>query len=267
MPTLWADTLVTDVLESAIYRGEVLHQRFTPTQHKFVYDIYLFWLKLSEMEQLANIDGFNVGRKGMLEFRRSDYISPEIHDMSTAVLDKANALKSELDIADPTTISGDVYFMGQPRMLGLYFSPVNFYFIKSDDTFTYMLAEVSNTPWHERHYYLVDLAEQADTDKMFHVSPFNPIDMVYKWRISEPAEQFTLQLSCHKDTKHMTAGLRLTRHALTPQNLLTAKKSIPSMTVKTVIGIYWEAVKLFIKRTPFYGHPGSLRNEITQPKD
>ena len=88
MPTLWADTLVTDVLESAIYRGEVLHQRFTPTQHKFVYDIYLFWLKLSEMEQLANIDGFNVGRKGLLEFRRSDYISPEIHDMSTAVLDK-----------------------------------------------------------------------------------------------------------------------------------------------------------------------------------
>ena len=267
MPPFWSGTLVPDNFASAIYRGEVLHQRFTPTQHKFVYDIYLFWLKLSEIDQLAKINGFNVGRKGVLEFRRSDYISPEISDMSTAVLDKANALRPELGIADTETITGEVFFMGQPRMLGLYFSPVNFYFIKTGDVFTYMLAEVSNTPWHERHYYLIDLAEQADTEKVFHVSPFNPIDMVYKWRISEPAEQFNLQLSCHKESKHMTAGLRLHRQALNAENLARAKKAIPSMTFKTVIGIYWEAVKLFIKRTPFYGHPGSLRNEITQPKD
>ncbi|MET1218026.1 MAG: DUF1365 domain-containing protein [Glaciecola sp.] len=257
-------------MDSALYQGNVMHQRFTPTQHKFVYNIYLFWLKLSELDELAKLPGFNVDQKGLLEFRQSDYVHREEGEsLSAAVLRKMNALYQQQSTSSEASavITGDVFFIGQPRMLGLYFSPVNFYFVHDGTQYTYMLAEVSNTPWHERHYYLVDLLTQADTDKVFHVSPFNPIDMVYKWHIAQPDKHFRLTLSCHQETKHMVAGLDLKRVALNATSLRQAKRAIPSMTIKTVIGIYWEAVKLFIKRTPFYGHPGGLRSITNQTKE
>ena len=244
-------------LDSAIYQGSVMHKRFTPVVHEFVYDIYLFWIKLKELDTLNQIDGFNVNRKGMLEFRRTDYIDDQDTPLEQAVLDKINNLRNTLTPKVSEVITGDVYFLGQTRMLNLYFSPVNFYYVRDPHSqrFTYMLAEVSNTPWHQRHYYLVDLAVQDDTQKTFHVSPFNPMDMQYKWHIPQPDERLRLSLSCYKDIKHMVASIDLHRQSLTATNLSTAKKRIPSMTLKTVGGIYWEALKLFIKRAPFYGYP------------
>ncbi len=243
-------------LSSAIYQGNVYHKRFTPTVHEFRYDIYLFWIKLKELPELAQLDGFNVDQKGFLEFRRSDYLNQQGLPLEQEILAKMNALRDTLLKSVTTPIIGDVYFLGQTRMLNLYFSPVNFYYVQDplSKQFTFMLAEVSNTPWHERHYYLVDLSEQDDTPKAFHVSPFNPMDMQYKWRISQPSEHLTLTLSCYKQIKHMVASIDLHRQELTTSNLSTAKKRIPSMTLKTVGGIYWQALKLFIKRTPFYGY-------------
>lgn len=152
--------------------------------------------------------------------------------------------------------------LGQVRTLGIYFSPVNFYFLRNDDgIFTHMLAEVSNTPWNERHYYLVDLDTQADTDKAFHVSPFNPMDMTYKWNIKPPEDAFVMTLDCHREDKEFRAGLNMKRISLNNHNLNRAIKRIPSMTIKTVVGIYWQALKLFLKRTPIYGHPNSQENQ------
>lgn len=258
-------------LSSAIYQGNVYHKRFTPTVHEFRYDIYLFWLKLKELPQVAQLDGFNVDKKGLLEFRRTDYLNEQGLPLEQEILAKMNALRHTLPGALPDTLSsaapidGDVYFLGQTRMLNLYFSPVNFYYVQDPQShqFTYMLAEVSNTPWHERHYYLVDLSTQDDTQKTFHVSPFNPMDMQYKWHIPQPDEHLTLTLSCYKQIKHMVASIDLQRQELTTSNLSSAKKRIPSMTLKTVGGIYWQALKLFIKRTPFYGYskPATTQSE------
>jgi DUF1365 family protein len=137
----------------------------------------------------------------------------------------------------------------------MYFSPVNFYYLQQKDgTFSHLLAEVSNTPWNDRHCYLVDLAKQEDCDKIFYVSPFNPMDMQYKWKISQPEQSLKLTLSCHKEVKHFVASLNLSRVELNSKSLFHVLLSIPSMTVKTVFGIYWQALKLFIKGVPFYSH-------------
>jgi DUF1365 family protein len=164
------------------------------------------------------------------------------------VLDKMSELAEQ-------TLTGSVYLLGQTRTFGLYFSPVNFYYLQQENGyFSHLLAEVSNTPWNDRHYYLVDLARQEDCDKAFHVSPFNPMDMQYKWKISQPSQSLKLTLSCHKDVKHFAASLNLSKVELNSKSLFNVLLSIPSMTIKTVVGIYWQALKLFIKGVPFYSN-------------
>ena len=238
--------------ESALYTGIVHHQRFVPKIHRFNYKIYLYWLKLNEIERLdANVKGFSNKLKGFspVKFLRKDYLGDPGQTLESAVIERMSALNG-------STLSGEVFFLGQVRTFGWYFSPVNFYYLRNvEGLYTHMLAEVSNTPWNKRHHYLVDLAKQEDCAKAFHVSPFNPMDMTYQWKIKQPDENLRLHLSCIKNEKHFEAALNMQRQPLTTKTLRGALLSIPSMTIKTVAGIYWQAIKLFFKRVPIYMHP------------
>tara|TARA_A200000113_G_scaffold220461_1_gene230628 strand:- start:650 stop:1393 length:744 start_codon:yes stop_codon:yes gene_type:complete len=241
------------VTESAIYRGKVFHQRFKPTTHKFDYDIYLFWLKLDEHELgylSENVDKFSALQKARVQFKRTDYLGDNALSLADAVKLRMTQLNGG------KVLDGDVFMLGQLRMWGIYFSPVNFYYLRNaKGVFTHLLAEVSNTPWNERHHYLVDLATQSDTQKAFHVSPFNPMDMTYKWSISQPSDRLSLAMDCVREDKEFSAGINLRKFPLDNANLSDALKRIPSMTIKTVAGIYWHALKLLLKRTPLYTHP------------
>lgn len=237
--------------ESAIYRGVVHHQRFVPKVHRFQYSIYLYWLKLSELESLSqNVKGLSINRAGFsaVKFLRADYLGDANTPLEEAVLERMSELHGSI-------LSGDVFFLGQIRTFGWYFSPVNFYYLRDEHgKYSHMLAEVSNTPWNKRHHYLVDLEKQEDCPKAFHVSPFNPMDMTYQWRIKQPSETLQLHLSCIKHEKHFEAALNMKRQPLTSKTLRNALLAIPSMTLKTVAGIYWQAIKLFFKRIPIYMH-------------
>lgn len=241
---------MTGKLESAIYTGKVHHQRFVPKTHKFDYQIYLYWLKLSEIPELSStLNNFSTNKDkwSWVKFIRDDYLGTDVC-LQTSVLNRMSELKG-------TKLAGEVFFLGQARTFGMYFSPVNFYYLReANGHFSHLLAEVSNTPWNERHHYLVDLDDQQDQDKNFHVSPFNPMDMQYQWRVQQPSERLRLQLSCVKEEKHFTAALNLEKKALNNANLRKSLLSIPSMTIKTVLGIYWQATKLFFKRVPIYMH-------------
>lgn len=243
-------------IESALYCGKVFHERYLPTQHKFSYDIYLFWLKLSELPQLdKSLSRFSEDKLNAVSFKHKDYFK-------NSTLPLGEAITAKMSDLNGSPLYGEVFMLGQVRTLGFYFSPVNFFFLRnSEGIFTHMLAQVSNTPWNERHYYLVDLVVQADTDKTFHVSPFNPMDMTYKWNIKPPGDTFAMTLDCHRENKEFRAGLNMKRISLNNHNLNRAIKRIPSMTIKTVVGIYWQALKLFLKRTPIYGHPKSQENQ------
>ena len=241
------------MIETTISQGKVYPQRFKPTQHKFDYDIYLFWLKLesNELETLSSsLKRFSAYNKARVRFKREDYLGDPSLPLGQAVIDRMTELNGG------KTLQGDVFMLGQLRMWGLYFSPVNFYYLRNaEGKYTHMLAEVSNTPWNERHHYLVNLDTQDDTPKAFHVSPFNPMDMTYKWSISQPSTRLSLAMDCVRDDKEFSAGINLTKFTLDNANLSAALKRIPSMTIKTVAGIYWQALKLLLKRTPLYTHP------------
>jgi len=231
-----------------------MHRRSQPKMHEFTYHIYLWFLKLSELEELdKKLSLFNVSASGLQPFRfkSNDYIPSEEGDIQSRALKKFNQLSTD-------ELNGEVFLLGQVRTFGMYFSPVNFYFLKQQTGhFSHMLAEVSNTPWHQKHYYIVDLKHQSNTKKAFHVSPFNPMDMIYKWRINEPGPKLDLHLSCYCETKHFEASLDMHKQELSNRFLKRMLLTIPSMTIKTVIGIYWQALKLFLKRIPIYAHPDS----------
>ncbi|MCV2883203.1 DUF1365 domain-containing protein [Aestuariibacter sp. AA17] len=239
-------------LESALYVGTVLHARHKPKVHRFTYRIFLFWLKLDEIEKVANqVTGFNLNGFSPVTFRRSDYLGEPDTSLQQSVLNKMSSLHGQ-------PLEGDIFLLGQTRTLGLYFSPVNFYYLRNPSgEFTHMLAEVSNTPWNERHHYLVDLNKQEDSIKAFHVSPFNNMEMRYKWRVAQPKDTLKLHLSCHAESKEFDAALNLRKQELNSKTLFRVLVSIPSMTIKTVVGIYWQALKLWVKGMPVYPHPKS----------
>lgn len=243
-------------MQSALYVGKVHHARHIPTKHAFSYQIFLFWLALDEVEQLVNnVKGIGFGKASPVRYRREDYLGDPSVSHQDAVLARMNELSD-------APLTGRVFMLGQLRMFGLYFSPVNFYYLQRDDgIFSHMLAEVSNTPWNERHHYLVDLQHQQDAPKAFHVSPFNPMDMTYTWRVAQPADRLDLAMSCVKETRHFDASLQMTKRELNSRTLFNVMCSIPSMTVKTVVGIYWQALKLLIKGTPIYDHPTTNTKE------
>lgn len=258
-------------LESALYFGTVRHRRFRDTHHEFDFSLFMVLLKLDEIPTLASrfwqfgFSAFNWAR-----FRRNDYLGDKNSDLQEAVIAKIAQLSGQ----PVEELQGDVFLLCQLRYLGFYFSPLNIYYLRQNGKFTRLLAEVSNTPWNERHYYLLDTDNPQPHAKAFHVSPFNPMQQNYHWRIRPPEAEHgycTLHLACvSQDDDQFTefdATLALKRQPLNQKELTRVLLRTPAQTMSVVTGIYWQALKLFLKRTPVYRHPGNKRKPAGKPEN
>lgn len=235
--------------------GTIQHRRFIPVLHSLSYPLFMPCIDLDELPELEKeVWGFGQRWWHWAQFRRSDYLG-------TGSLKKA--VQNKVFELTGLKYTGKVLAICHLRYLGIYFSPVNFYYLFDEGSqWCYMLAEVSNTPWNERHYYAIS-AEPGEGganwqhQKSFHVSPFNPMDQTYIWKLKPLGKQLMIHLECHRKQKEFEATLAMKPQPLCSRNLLFLLVKTPIMAVKVVIGIYWHALKLWVKRAPFYGYSSS----------
>ena len=250
---------MTERFASAVYEGVVTHHRHAPHDHAFTYRMAQLYLDLDEVEQVFRSRWLwsSTGRN-MAEFRRSDYFGDPDVPLAEAV---RRRVADELG-SYPT---GPVRVLTHLRYAGLVFNPVTFYYCFEDDgeTLHSIVSEITNTPWRERHSYVLEAqganaghAVDASFDKVFHVSPFMPMDRGYRWRFTRPGDTLNVHMDVLRDGKReFDAHLSLRRLPLTGASLSRVLWRYPLMTAKVVGAIHFEALRLWLKRNPIHDHP------------
>lgn len=244
-------------LESGVYQGVVSHKRFSPKFHSFSYKVSMIGLVLDELDDIKN-QNILLGTQWFnpVRFYEKDYLKNEPGTLKQRITNKVKQLGGDWD-------GTKVLMIAQCRCLGIYFSPINFYYcFDKSNTCCLMLAEVSNTPWNQRYYYLVNMEPKTQesvkiTKKAFHVSPFMALDMNYHWHVTTPGNKANVNIKNYDlSNKHkiFEANMILEKQLLSSLPIIKSWVSLPFTVIKIVTLIYWQAAKIFIKRIPFVNY-------------
>jgi DUF1365 family protein len=266
-------------MNSAIYTGQLRHRRFAPRTHEFSYQLFMMYVDLAELDEVFRGRWlWSVKRPALAWLRRADYLADE----SDARVPLDHAVRNRVQQETGSRPRGPIRMLTQLRYFGVGFNPVTFYYcFDSEDTqVETIVAEITNTPWQERHAYVLtthtspgwsrsisppaiageDMEARHDRlrflfRKSFHVSPFMSMDFDYDWRFSTPSERLTVHMqNLQGDAKLFDATLDVKRHEITGTSLARILTFFPCMTATVVVGIYWQALKLWLKRIPFHSH-------------
>ena len=256
-------------MNSAIYQGFVSHQRFLPKQHSFRYKSFMMYLDLDELPSLfANTQFWSLEKSNLASFKRSDYYG-----------DPHKPLKGEIQAlvhsATGQYTRGAICMLTNMRYFGFCFNPVTFYycFEANNKTLQAIVTHITNTPWGEDFAYVHDYSGANKViketkngnitafklDKKFHVSPFMPMNITYDWAFKLEAKQLLVHMKNYKENEQLfNATLALERHEISAGALNRALLQYPFMTLKVVLGIYYNALILWLKRVPLYSHPSKI---------
>jgi DUF1365 family protein len=248
---------------SALYRGAVTHRRVRPRAHYLRYSIFNILLDLDELPSLhRQLRLFSLNRFNLFSFHERDH-----GDGSRTGLRKQIELHLEhAGIKQP----GAIRVLCMPRILGYVFNPLSIFFCHTrDGSLNAILYEVNNT-FGERHSYLIPASQDQtgevtqSCDKCFHVSPFMDIAMRYAFRVSPPADNVAVAVD-GSDTDGLMIATVFSgqRQPLSDGSLFKAFFSYPLLTLKVVIGIHWEALKLWRKGIGLRPHPAAPHEGIT----
>lgn len=261
--------------QSQWLEGTVRHRRLAPVQHEFSYSTGMLALDLSEWETAQDISRwFSLERFNWLSLRREDYLPRHPGSLEQAA-------RNQAEQATGWRPDGPVELITHPRYLGHVFNPVSFYFCYpagarpvEGDIPRVILAEITNTPWHQRHIYCLEAGEASQSgssgwrtlqfgfDKRFHVSPFNPMDQQYRWTFSFRGNELRIHMNVvAQQRKEFDATLVVHRTPLTRRSIGKALRAFPIESFKVVAGIYWHALRLKLKGARVHTHPDRLPDQ------
>jgi len=260
---------------SAIYEGWVRHRRYEPREHAFTFPLYMAYLDLGELERVFGMTRWWSDRgPAPARFRRADYLGDADVPLDEAVRRRVAAETGR----SPT---GPIRMLTHLRQWGYVFNPVTFYycFDRVEGWPRTIVAEITNTPWKERHAYVLDdrrdeegsrrdrRSQRFRFDKAFHVSPFMPMDLRYDWALTDPGERLGVHMALEREGRRVfDATLRLRRRELSPRAMRGVLVRYPLMTARVIGRIHFEALRLRLKRVPVSPHPASGRAAREAPE-
>ncbi len=245
---------------SALYVGTVWHRRFTPRPHAFTYPLFQAFLDLDRLDELSRSSAF---------VSRNRFNWASIHDADYLPDRSENTLRGRFQAAareaghEPP--DGAVFLLANLRYLGYCFNPVAYYYaFDREGVLKLICAEITNTPWKERHRYWMK-PERGEADsrgwtfdvpKVFHVSPFMPMELRYRWAFTEPGESLRIHMSLFEGEKRcFVAALDMAQRPWQASEIRRTLLRFPWITLKVVFAIHWEALCLWMKRVPVFTHP------------
>lgn len=245
-------------MNSALYRGQVMHHRLRPREHTLRYRVFWMLLDLDELDQMSrSLRFFSRNRFNLMGFHDADHgdgSETPLRVQATRLLERRG-----VDIG-----SGAIRLLTMPRVLGYVFNPISLYYChRPDGALAAMIYEVTST-FRERRAYVLPVApedgrvgriDQA-TGKGLYVSPFMDMDMRYAFKGSVPDERLDLAIDGLDSQGLLIAtAMRGRRRALSDRALLAAMAAMPLLTIKVVAAIHWEALKLWLKGVPLTRKP------------
>jgi DUF1365 family protein len=231
-----------------------------PVEHAFTYRMFMMYLDLAELPEVFRGRWFWSARRWALaRFCREDHYG----DSQITLDESIRNLVLERTGRRPV---GPIRLLTNLRYFSYVFNPVSFYYCFDEDgtTLETIVAEVNNTPWGERHCYVLPQEMNLGTDnhkrfcphKEMHVSPFMEMDVDYDWRFNTPSDALNVHMGNSRHGKKVFDATLLLRHEeITASSLARVLFSYPFMTLKVVLAIHWEALKLWLKGAPVHDHP------------
>ncbi len=251
-------------LSSAIYEGEVRHRRFSEVEREFTYRVFMVYLDLAEINQVMSIHPlWSTRPRSAASFRRHDYLGPSSEPLDACVRDRVAARTGSRP-------GGPIRMLTGLRYFGLLENPVSFYycFDRSGKRLEAVLAEVTNTPWGDRHSYVVDGVGRGGSfvssrlEKAMHVSPLMDMDHSYELNFGLPGDSLPVHIESEKaGQKAFDATLRLSRTEINRRSLSRVLLTYPPMSYRVLAGIHTQAAVTWLRGARFHGRPPTSRGD------
>ncbi len=251
------------IKESSIYVGKVIHKRFKPKEHFFKYKVFSLFLDLSEIKKIKEkIFFFSHNKFNLISFFDKDHV--ERNGSSLIDWVKKNLKSLNIDTRDVK-----IKLLCYPRIFGYVFNPLSIFFIyNSSSSLIAILYEVKNT-FGEQHTYVfkTDPKKQVvenKCDKKFYVSPFMDLNSTYNFKILNPKEKLSVIIDQRDQTgKLLFASQDGKRLDFSAKNLLFSYLKHPLMTIKIILAIHFEALKLWLKGIKHIKKVIKIKNNIS----